>query len=105
MRLFPFGAQTVGGPAEGITTSNAAKFNLRYLIASALQSGGVITIKDTDETTIPTRLADPEFHALMGKVSVEPDLNITLGIALQRRCEHGARRRRASDHVRAARTG
>lgn len=76
--LFPFGAKTVGGPAEGITTSNGAKFNLRYLIASALRSGGVITLEDTDEAVISTRLADPAFAAVMDKVTVTPDPEITL---------------------------
>ncbi|MBL0707187.1 MmgE/PrpD family protein [Sinomonas cellulolyticus] len=68
--LFPFGAQTVGGPADGITTSTAAKFNLRYLIASALRCGSVVAIGDTAEGTIPGRLADPEFVKVMDKVTV-----------------------------------
>jgi len=72
-RLFPFGAQTVGGPAEALTTSTAAKFNLRYLVASALRSGGVVTIDDTAEATIPERLADPEFVKVMDKVTVLPE--------------------------------
>ena len=71
--LFPFGAQTVGGPADGLRTSTGAKFNLRYLIASALRSGGVITVEDTAEGTIPGRLADPAFVEVMQKVTVTPE--------------------------------
>ena len=78
VRLFPFAAQTVGGPTDAITTSNAAKFNLRYLIASALRRRDVIAIEDTGLAVIPERLADPEFRALMDKVTVDPDPGITL---------------------------
>lgn len=70
--LFPFGAQTVGHDPSAVVNSTAAKFNLRYLAASALRSGGVVSVEDTAEATIPGRLADPDFQALMAKVDVAP---------------------------------
>jgi len=71
--LFAFGAQTVGAPASAVVNSTAAKFNLRYLIACTLRSGGVVSVADTSEANIPGRLADPAFVALMDKVGVTAD--------------------------------
>lgn len=78
VKLFPFGAKAVGGPIENITSSTAAKFNLRYLIANVLDHGGVVTIEDTDESVIPERLANAKLRALMDKITIEPDESITL---------------------------
>jgi 2-methylcitrate dehydratase PrpD len=78
VQLFPFAFETVGVRRGDPRTANAAKFDLYYLIATALTRRDIIRIADTDEAVLPTRLSDPAVRGLMDKIQVEPDPDITL---------------------------